>query len=383
MLVLAITSRLTTELMSTDKYLFQLKSLDPAVRREAITALGKAGEARALQPLEQLSTSDPDPDVRSLAVEVCRELEDLQWKQFAEPAASAPEKPAPPSLTVQQPYVQVSSYKRRLAKGYLSHAFTFHSAGDEVNALAHLANTLKSDPNIANDKVARNLAANLMNQPEYPEQAMAMVLQLIKENKIVYPRQPLLDAAGRRTVAILLVGAVLLYLALVVFAATFTWNLQGGTSVAASDLLNLLAVIFKPAVVSKQIPFAAGLFIMLLFGDISMYYVGAVLGGVGSLLRFVAGMVVAQAIVYLVVGFGIVLFPVFTFVPLGNGTVAAKINIMLLALGGLWAFGFQAFFAARAHRSPLQNGLLMVLAGTAIGSLLGGLIGAFKTFGIG
>ncbi len=50
-----------------DRYLAQLKSADPAQRRQAIISLGKLGNFAAMPALADLYRTDPDPELRDLA----------------------------------------------------------------------------------------------------------------------------------------------------------------------------------------------------------------------------------------------------------------------------------------------------------------------------
>ncbi|NPV68792.1 MAG: hypothetical protein HPY64_16790 [Anaerolineae bacterium] len=68
----------------------RLNSSDPAVRREAIIALGRSKNPRALPLLRQVYDSDPDPALRDLALRAARHI-----RQSARPAAEQPSAPAP------------------------------------------------------------------------------------------------------------------------------------------------------------------------------------------------------------------------------------------------------------------------------------------------
>src|SRR5262249_51136516 len=50
-----------------DRYIFQLKSLEPTLRRNAIIALSKSGNSLAIARLQQIAANDPEPELRALA----------------------------------------------------------------------------------------------------------------------------------------------------------------------------------------------------------------------------------------------------------------------------------------------------------------------------
>jgi hypothetical protein len=364
--------------MSTERYLFQLQSLDPNQRREAILALSLARDTRALQPLEKIISNDPELTIRDLAAQVIREIEDEQWQQFAQ----KPDEPVVKAVRVDQPEVEVSAAKKRAARGHLTHAFSYHNIGDDVNGLAELADAIKVDPNLANDKVAQNLAAELMGHGPYPEQAMAMVLQAMQEGKIKHLKKPLLDDAERRLFAIAVVGAILLLIALDLFVTAYFFNLRGGVGqIGSANPLKLLPAVFKISDLSKNLPFTAGFLFTVLIGDSAMYYVGSFLGGIGTYLRFLAVILMTQFIIVFFAAFGFVFLPIFTVLGSGDGTSAVRINIVAVGIGLFWNVMMQSFFAARVHRVNLHNGILMVFTGILIAALLGILLGGFTALG--
>src|SRR5687768_8648079 len=79
--------------MSIETYVKALKSDDPQKRRQAIVALGKSGDQRALKPLAETYKNDSDPQLRELALKAGRHLR-------KELAGSEPEpEPAPASYS--------------------------------------------------------------------------------------------------------------------------------------------------------------------------------------------------------------------------------------------------------------------------------------------
>ncbi len=78
-----------------DQYIQQLASEDPVNRRQAILALGRAGDARSLGALEQIYRHDPDPVIRELALRAGRRIRGLQsqggtWEGASNVASATP-----------------------------------------------------------------------------------------------------------------------------------------------------------------------------------------------------------------------------------------------------------------------------------------------------
>lgn len=77
-----------------EPFLAQLHSPDPLQRRQAIIALGRAKDPRALSALAEVYRTDPVPELREMALKAGRYI-----KQQAQPAAPPPYEP-PPASTV-------------------------------------------------------------------------------------------------------------------------------------------------------------------------------------------------------------------------------------------------------------------------------------------
>src|SRR5260221_12857775 len=70
------------------RYIFQLKSLETDLRRDAIIALSKSGDSRAIAPLQHIAANDPDPELRTLAAAGEAQVQREQgFVVSAEPAA--------------------------------------------------------------------------------------------------------------------------------------------------------------------------------------------------------------------------------------------------------------------------------------------------------
>jgi len=79
-----------------ENYIQQLKDRNAAVRRDAIIALGKLADPRALSYLGQIYKNDPDPALRELAAKAGRHIQKL--RQQAQATSSGPAAPSAPAV---------------------------------------------------------------------------------------------------------------------------------------------------------------------------------------------------------------------------------------------------------------------------------------------
>lgn len=95
-----------------ENHIQDLRSPDPSKRREAIIALGKLADARALPYLAKVYQSDPDAAIRELAAKAGRHIKGQQ-SQTNTPRPTPPSKPPSPPLsdpsTWQPPSLDASS----------------------------------------------------------------------------------------------------------------------------------------------------------------------------------------------------------------------------------------------------------------------------------
>jgi|GEM_PF-1974897 len=66
-----------------DQHLKQLRSPDLQKRREAIVALGNAGDPAAISVLHQIAATDPDGALREIASKAEHHLQNLQWRSLS------------------------------------------------------------------------------------------------------------------------------------------------------------------------------------------------------------------------------------------------------------------------------------------------------------
>lgn len=128
----------------------QLDSFDAEERKRAVIALGKTKDPATLDRLAQVYRTDPDDEVRALALKAgrfIRENADVDGGSSyeSESVSSRPVKPA--------------DVER--ARGYLDQALEFSVRGDNAKAVEYLGRAFDYNPTLRNDGMAMGLAADL------------------------------------------------------------------------------------------------------------------------------------------------------------------------------------------------------------------------------
>ena len=153
-----------------DDLINQLRSPDPGQRRRAIIALANSKDPAALNPLAAVYRTDPDPELRELALKAGRY--NKQPAGAEEPPAQTPsavavptggtvaaELGASPRIIPLKP--SVSARDAELAKNYLDSATTYHLEGDRARAVENLGKALSLNPELRKDSFTANLMMTL------------------------------------------------------------------------------------------------------------------------------------------------------------------------------------------------------------------------------
>jgi hypothetical protein len=162
-----------------NRYIEQLRSSDPKVRREAIIALGKSHDAAALRPLADVYRTDSDPSLRELALKAGRYLrqqtdgfpsaaaapvgaatltaaERLQQEIDAYEADEHPTKPEPLARQLNRRPVTEQDIKN--SKSFVDAALSANIKGDNPRALRALKKALEINPDIKDDGYFSSIA---------------------------------------------------------------------------------------------------------------------------------------------------------------------------------------------------------------------------------
>jgi len=344
-----------------DTTIQQLTSADAGKRREAIIALGKAGDPRALPALLNVYKTDPDPALRELALKAGRHIKQVQSAAtpavpqsakasatvkpasapavrqvapprdlldeeptfealpasafaLAQPAAHPPvfvdEKPVEPLPEPEKPRKIASESEKRLAQGKLDSAIGFRMQGNTEKALAELTAAVRIDPDVATQALAINLAAELTGIKP-PTDAIASIVQ---QAEAVPERRNMqsLMAAGSGALSdpamiglvldVLILTVITLLMMLVVAAGVSNYvdemmKTQTGTSASMMPLTN-------PFRGATAIAIIVGLGVASIFFTLSSlfrngitYVVGTFMGGAGELFKFLSATTRFQSII--------------------------------------------------------------------------------------
>jgi tetratricopeptide (TPR) repeat protein len=144
----------------------QLHSSDPGQRRAAIIALANSRDPAALKPLATVYRTDPDPELRELALKAGRYIRQSA-SEDAPPAQTSAGMPVQADGAVAAdlnvaaqavpPKQAVSARDAELAKNYLDAATTYHIEGDKARAIENLGKALSLNPDLRKDSFTANL----------------------------------------------------------------------------------------------------------------------------------------------------------------------------------------------------------------------------------
>lgn len=180
-----------------DQYLAQLSSPDVAQRREAIIALGKSGDTRALTPLANIYKSDPDPALRELALKAGRYLKGATTSVPAVAATSSAVAvtnsaataivPAPEIAKPEPKPRELTYADRQKAKNRLDTAIGLVAQANNERALVELVDAIRINPELAKDTVALNLASTvtgILSTSEAMESIVRQAQEPVKKKPI-------------------------------------------------------------------------------------------------------------------------------------------------------------------------------------------------------
>ncbi len=145
-------------------YIRQLKSQDPAERRQAIKGLARLRNEAVIPLLETVAQSDPDPELRALAEKAIRYVKaNVQPEPKARSASSESLLNIPPSEEgLPKPRHRVSTRDRDAARKYVNAAFSYYQAGDRARAVEWLGKGLSLNPNLQSDSFVAGIVQGVM-----------------------------------------------------------------------------------------------------------------------------------------------------------------------------------------------------------------------------
>ncbi|MFN8375444.1 MAG: HEAT repeat domain-containing protein [Anaerolineae bacterium] len=159
-----------------DPYVNQLDSPDAERRKKAVIALGKSGDRAALPHLARVYKTDPNPEIRELALKAGRYLKretEAQEIVPAEPQSLYAEPNKGEAASFLPPIVEVSERDENRAKELVEQALDWHVRGQDKKASDLLAKALAINPKLRRDAYTTSLAATITGMDG--DEAMAML----------------------------------------------------------------------------------------------------------------------------------------------------------------------------------------------------------------
>ncbi|MEP7289727.1 MAG: HEAT repeat domain-containing protein [Chloroflexota bacterium] len=415
-----------------DQTVQQLASPDPAIRRKAITALGTMGDSRALRPLANTFKTDTDPALRELALKAGRHIKGLtaaaptgpalatpastlQSRALSKPAESAVVAPIQTLATLtpmpeilpekSKPIVKpISDQMRQNARRKLDTAIDMMSRGEGEKAMNELTEAVRMDPTLAENSLARNVVVTLTGM-DSPDDAMAMIVERAtapkkgKSGSASIPDQSVSSSAGVDNsmieLALMLVGVFVLLLILgFVGRYWITNNMdillqssripQSATRVNNPQLMKSYLDTMKSSL--NTILSTSNILIFGLFGTIAILFnigvnfgIGTLMGGSGSLVRFMNALLRIYLVQYVlaVIGIGVMAFSIYKAMPVITITLIASTVNTVLKLLSLGAFIWQVYAISRSREVTIIKGFVILIAGSVVTGCIGAIIAFF------
>jgi hypothetical protein len=179
-------------------YLDILRSADPARRREAIIALGKSGDKRALKPLSEIYKNDPDESLRELALRAGRHIQKkvtaavadsgtLSYERTDKPASESEGGEVPDWMrqmdeqAQQQQPRKVTTQDRTRANRLKERAMDAAVKGKMGEVVELIAEAIELNPELERDGMLMGLLAQATGMDS--QKALQEVKRLLAEDK--------------------------------------------------------------------------------------------------------------------------------------------------------------------------------------------------------
>lgn len=166
-----------------DQWIQQLRSSDPAKRKEALVQLANTKDTAVLKYLKYVYENDPDPQIRQVAAKA---------GAFVQKNAGAAPDPAPASGPQSQAKTQAQAPKadqpaspkdKEKAKQLLDRAVDYHMRGDKAKTIENLRQAAQLNPDLKRDRILIGLACDLFGRR--PEEAVQMLFDDFSAGEVV------------------------------------------------------------------------------------------------------------------------------------------------------------------------------------------------------
>ncbi len=415
----------------------QLQSRDPAERRQAIIALGRTKNLDALTALQNVYRTDTDSELRELARKAGAYI-----RQQADAAASAPPpmssasvddedayKPSTasvplrmytPPAPIEKPRAEARTSGREFtvsrddserAKGLMDSALSANMRGDNARAMRDLAQAIKLNPNLINDKYFGSVAASVTGtsgdeavrmivdgaqRKQFVDDATTKVKRNVRDEKMANAKQSnsggvlfeLIIYLAINIVFPIILAVVVVQVARANFAGMEDPELAALGEFTAADVLPFLDVSVGGLIIVGLIVTVA-LIISTLFQAFMIHIAALLLGGVGTFVHLLDVMLSFynrfQPILYVLLGlnFIIVIATIGSFIPACSAIVLVGFMLYYIfktaskvgeAYGTGAGLGFLTLLV-----SSIIIGLVNVVLSSLAGNALAGLLTQFTT----
>jgi hypothetical protein len=355
-----------------EQHVARLKSIDVGQRREAIVALGKSGDPRALPHLNRIATADPDPSLRELAAKAGRYLQ--RQGVIAAPSAEQPLRQVKP----------VSEKDRQRAKAFLDRAYDHRFKQQTNDAIAELARALRLDPALADEPGVKHFAADLTGTSDE-----SVMQALFKKDREWEVRQHRMRPRGKEPL-IFLSEMILLFVVVTALFAAFSGGLVKALGTLAEESVKPTSVFhvmqssftgIQPANLPTAAMTALLVIITLMFANAITYAVGLSLGGAADLFRFLNILLFMQIVTYiLVVGAQVqVLLPLLAEPDKPEASIQNLIWLSI-AISGITAFFLviaESYVVGTIQKFGFIRGFVNVIIGNIVFACMWTTIGFF------
>jgi hypothetical protein len=414
-----------------EQWIAQLQHSDPAKRREAIIALGKLADPRALPYLVRCYEVEREPDLRDLIAKAGRRIQQVAAERKPVPITEAPKPPEMPPAPSPKDVSQITSptpaepaamppapsledddfpepvfyplpdeapvqvgpnvkrapqptqkpvteRDRQRAHEYLRSAYAYQTSGDSRRAVLMLARALWRNPELAQEGGVQGLAHALVGGDA--RNAIERVLEAAEGVRV---NAPLISSE----LFGIILSAAALFLMIIVFNVALFYggstlglligNVLFGTPFDTAEIQAGLGLLAFQVVVPSALQWTPLTVLSTVFNLMMVYWIGTLIGGTGSVVRFLSVMLSLYAAFFLLlsVGFGMMVFGVF------NPSVASLIQfgpITLIGAGLLFIVG-QVYLSARVQEFSFISAAASVIVGDIVTGIV---VRILQSFGV-
>lgn len=422
--------------MNLDHYIQLLNHKDSAQRRQAIIALGKSGDKRALQPLARVYKTDSDPELRDLALKAGRNIQKNAAAKPPEPKSEStdyfqfgfneppppPQKPAYDSTpdwmqmaansAISAPVKKISPADKQKAKSSLDRALDMSLKKDWDSVAHYLREALERDPDIEKNGTFMGLAVQVTHTNSGHAADVLRQMDTRKPGKAKKAKSPSYGHDEPGAGEFLVEWPIWLIILGLIFSGAAFFVLRSATDLFDEDFQvtsdtgettyvdengELVTVTQEGEVIESELStqeiedfvseygpitslafgFGISFFTMIfsLFNNYVTWFVGGFMGGSGSLSNFLIGTMRVDVVGNILTATLYALIVAAAASSASNPTTdPSQISSLQCVLGmaGIGLFGVKSWMVGQKHEFGLGMGVANVIVGAVATSIVGG-----------